>query len=453
MPRLFYTLLLLAFLSASASAQTAVSAGVSNYALSAAGSWINYTFPIPTTYSSGAYDVVIIARANPFATTNPSDAEVDLYVTVSGSSLSYVSAGTGADAVMINSQLPVAGRVLATEGLALSGPLPVTVAGTASLNIGVYVRAGSSTVNTSLTITYATRIQYDWTQMYNSYSGSLGFDQVQMFEYAIPFPQPGPICTNGRVNCSEGHIGFFMTPSTVDSVRRGALLGTYPSISGNPSIIPLHPSTYDRSSDVSQPAFAGEMITSNDQFCYGTAPYDLGRCVWRMMVWAKYTALPSYTFRAQVIDIATTIDNVSGDHTLLTMDAPTTAPRAIAAAEMQVSNSHYHTLTQALLADCHGWAAAAAAVGSLPPLSSSLTHSFTNSLTHSSALSCPSACLSVCSTSCSMPPSPAPPTPSPVSPSTRAPTAPTWTSSCGRSRLPHWCIPTTTATRTRAHSI
>ena len=267
MSRLLAVLLVLSLFAVSASAQLAVaSAGVSTLGLASAGSWLNYSFPIPASYSSGQYDVVIIGRANPFASTNPSNAEVDLYVTVSGSSLSYVSANTGADAVMVNSRLPSAGLNSTAEGLSLGGPLPVSAAGTATLNIGVYVRAGSAPVNTSLTITYAARIQYDWTQPSNTYSGVLAFDQVQIFEYAIPFPQPGG-CSNGVANCSEGHIGFFSTPSAVDSLRRGVLLGTYPSISGNPSMIPFHPSTYDRSSDVSNIPLAGEMITSNDQDC------------------------------------------------------------------------------------------------------------------------------------------------------------------------------------------
>jgi hypothetical protein len=333
-------LLLLSFLCASVSAQSTVVAGVNNFGVAAAGSWLNYTFAIPGSYSSGQYDVVLIARVNPFAA-NPSNAEVDLYVTAS-SGLTYVSANTGADAVMINSVLPAAGLNSTAEGLALSGPLPLTAAGVASLNIGVYIRTGAAPVNTSLTITYSSRIQYDWTQPFNSNSGVLGFDQVQIFEYAIPFPQPGG-CSNGVANCSEGHIGFFSTPSASDSLRRNMLLGTYPSISGNPSMIPFHPSTYDRSSDVSNIPLAGEMITSNDQDCYGTAPYDPSRCIWRMMVWAKYAALPSYTFRAQVVDIVTTVDNKSGDHQPLTIDAGPTAPRSIAPAEMQYVLTLTHT--------------------------------------------------------------------------------------------------------------
>ena len=61
-----------------------------------------------------------------------------------------------------------------------------------------------------------------------------------------------------------------------------------------------------------------------------------------MMVWAKYAALPSYTFRAQVVDISTVVDNKSGDHQLLTVDAGPTAPRSIAAAEMQYVDTCTH---------------------------------------------------------------------------------------------------------------
>lgn len=75
------------------------------------------------------------------------------------------------------------------------------------------------------------------------------------------------------------------------------------------------------------------MITSNDQLCLGTV--DGGRCIWRMMVWAKYAAMPAFTFRASVIDITTVVDNASGDHTLVNVNAGPTAARAIAAAEMQ----------------------------------------------------------------------------------------------------------------------
>ena len=196
------------------------------------------------------------------------------------------------------------------------------------LNVGIHFRVGTS-VNASVTITCSARIQYDWTQPYNAYTGALLLDQVQMFEYAIPFPQG---CSNGVANCTEGHITFLVTPSNVDSQRRAALLGTYPSISGNPNIVPYHSSTYDRSSDVATPPFAMEAITSNDQDCLGAV--DGGRCIWRMLVWAKYLPMPAYTFRAAVIDISTVTDNKSGDHTPISMGAGPTPPRAIAAAEM-----------------------------------------------------------------------------------------------------------------------
>ena len=100
----------------------------------------------------------------------------------------------------------------------------------------------------------------------------------------------------------------------------------YPSISGNPTIVPYHSSTYDRSSDVSTPAFACEMITSNDQLCLGVV--DGGRCVWRMLVWAKYMAMPGYTCRAAVIDITTAVDSKSGDHQPLSFtQGPTADPQ------------------------------------------------------------------------------------------------------------------------------
>ena len=309
-------------------AQTALVVG-NNFVVGAAGSFVNCSLAVPSTYSA-SWDLILVARPALLATTNPANAEVDLYVSAPGLSYSWSSAATGPDAVALNAQIPAAGRFATAEALALGGPLPVTAAGTLTLNVGVYIRTGSSPVNASITVTSAARIQYDWTQAFNTYTGSLLLDQVQIFEYPIPFPQG---CSNGNANCTEGHITFLMTPSPVDSTRRGALLGTYPSISGNPTIVPYHSSTYDRSSDVSTPAFAGEMITSNDQLCLGQV--DNGRCIWRMMAWAKYAPMPAYTFRAAVIDITTVVDSKSGDHTPLSINAGATAPRAIAAAEMQ----------------------------------------------------------------------------------------------------------------------
>ena len=328
---------------AGVAAPTPYIAGQSNIATVNPGYWQYYSYPVPSTYQDGLHDIVMVARQAPGFTTA---AEVDLYVQSSTSSQGYyfVSSNTGPDAVTINTySTGIRSSASTADSLYISGPLPISAAGSVTLLIGLYVSAAATApINTSLTITYSSRIQYDWTLPSNSYSGVLGFDQVQIFEYAIPFPQPGG-CSNGVANCSEGHVGFFSTPSASDSLRRNMLLGTYPSISGNPSMIPFHPSTYDRSSDVSNIPLAGEMITSNDQDCYGTAPYDPSRCIWRMMVWAKYAALPSYTFRAQVVDIATTVDNKSGDHQPLTIDAGPTAPRSIAPAEMQYVLTLTHT--------------------------------------------------------------------------------------------------------------
>ena len=342
----------------------------------------NLSFPIPSTYSAG-YDVVIIARpALLAASSNPPYADVDLYV--SGSGLQWSSAALGPDAVIINAQVPVSG-VNTTDALVLGGPLSVSAAGVVVLNVGVYFRNASSAVNASVTVSYAARIQYSWQLPYNTYTGSLPLDGVQLFEYNIPFPQG---CTNGVANCTEGHITFLMTPSPVDSQRRGALLGTYPSISGNPNLVPYHASTYDRSSDVSSPAFAGEMITSNDQFCYGT----VGPCTWRMMVWAKYAPMPAYTFRAAVIDITTVVDSKSGDHTPLTLNSGAYGPRSISAAEMQYYVVYATVPQQALQITVQSLRAAPGASGTNVDmwvqsiLSSSLPHPDDNGYSWQSAL-------------------------------------------------------------------
>ena len=264
-----YTLTLQHLVSATAgvASPTPIVAGQSAFATVSPGYWQYYSYLVPSSYQDGLHDIVMVGRQALGFTTA---AEVDLYVTSTTSSQGYhfVSANTGGDAVIVNTATTgIRSSATAADSLYLSGPLPTSAANTVTLLIGLYVSsAAAQPVNTSLTITYAARIQYDWTQPSNTYSGVLAFDQVQIFEYAIPFPQPGG-CSNGVANCSEGHIGFFSTPSAVDSLRRGVLLGTYPSISGNPSMIPFHPSTYDRSSDVSNIPLAGEMITSNDQDC------------------------------------------------------------------------------------------------------------------------------------------------------------------------------------------
>jgi hypothetical protein len=78
--------------------------------------------------------------------------------------------GTGPDAVVVNSQIPTAGRFSSSDALSLGGPLPLTAAGTTVLNVGVYFRTGSSPVNASITMSSSARIQYDWTQPFNTYT-------------------------------------------------------------------------------------------------------------------------------------------------------------------------------------------------------------------------------------------------------------------------------------------
>jgi hypothetical protein len=171
-----------------ASTVTAVTSGVNYYASVTTGYFQYYSFAVPATYSSGLYDIVMIARSTLLATSNPSNAEVDLYVTTTTASspLQWTSVNNGPDAVIINTQVPSSGltSTSATDALYLTGPLSTSAAGTTTLNIGVYVRNGTAgqAVNVSLTITYATRIQYDWTQPFNTYTGSLLLDQVQIFE-------------------------------------------------------------------------------------------------------------------------------------------------------------------------------------------------------------------------------------------------------------------------------
>ena len=179
-------------------AQTVLSVG-NNYITGTAGSFVNCTFAVPSSYTSG-WDLAFIARPALLATTNPSNAEVDLFVTATGISYGWASTATGPDAVLLNSQIPAAGRFSSSDFLALGGPLPVTAAGTVTLTVSVWFRTGSSAINASISVSSSARIQYDWTQPFNTYTGSLLLDQVQMFEYPIPFPQG---CTNGAVNCTE----------------------------------------------------------------------------------------------------------------------------------------------------------------------------------------------------------------------------------------------------------
>ena len=122
--RLWCLLALLCLAAPSVRAQTVLVVGP-NYVVGSAGGWQNLSFPVPASYSSG-WDIVIIARPALLVTTNPANAEVDVYVTSPGIAYPWYSAQTGRDAVIINAQIPSTGRNSTAEALLLGGPLSTT---------------------------------------------------------------------------------------------------------------------------------------------------------------------------------------------------------------------------------------------------------------------------------------------------------------------------------------
>ena len=320
------------------------------------------------TFGNNYDDFVKIASYNRYMVMVPSDMTMDhdIYIVVTqtaGNAATWlaasqgtvdpgaqITANTGVNKDTSGATVVTLPGVCGMQGVAqawnLASTSTVSVVPGQYLYFAVYGQSTTSTTGSStnsyntfqtsnyrITLTYALRRRYTLTQSQNyamSWSAqSLIQDAVQMYELEIPLNSgcdwTSTGANSGIINsaCAQGHVSMSMTASNTDSINRGSLLITYPTIATYDSerdIIPYDCRTFGRSSDTGP--WSAQSVIANNEFCF------VPPCRFRVLVWANHAPMYSYTMRYQSVDID------ASNHTEVIPNAGETAKRYIADAEL-----------------------------------------------------------------------------------------------------------------------